>query len=65
MTTPDYAIEMRDGTGRTTYLHINGACIDELVAAGYDHQFAIESAESNAFEKSIERKEIGRDAWVV
>ena len=64
-TTPDYSITMRDSTGRTATIAINGACIDELIATGYSPELAHESVESNAFQNAIHRKEIGADAWIV
>ena len=61
----DYSIELADGEGRKCRLYINGACIDELVAAGVSLDVAVEDVESNAFHNAISRNEIGGDAWIV
>lgn len=61
----DYSIDLIDGEGRRCRLNINGACIDELVAAGVSRDIAVEDVESNAFCSAIYRNEIGSDAWVI
>jgi hypothetical protein len=54
--TQDYSITMRDESGRTCILYINGASVDESSA---------ESVEGNAFQNAIARGEIGDDAWAI
>lgn len=63
--TADYSLKMQDGTGRTTELFINGACIDEVIATGVPEYEAIEGVQNNAFWNAVDRGEIGEDAWIV
>ena len=60
----DYALNMRDNTGKTCTLYITGACIDDLMRAGWSESEAIEDVESNAFWNAIYDGEIGEDAWL-
>jgi len=65
MAIADYSVWVRDGEGRTCCLHINGACIEELVAAGASLDIATEEIESIAFGNAIARNEIGSDAYSI
>lgn len=60
----DYALHMKDSTGKTCTLYINGACIDDQIRAGASESEAVEGVESNAFHNAIYRGDIGADAWL-
>ena len=60
----DYAIILRDSTGKTCRLPINGDCINEQILKGVSEAEAVEGVESNAFHNAIHRGDIGADAWL-
>ena len=63
--TPDYTVTMMDPSGlRSATLHINGAEIDEKIADGYSRAEAVETSESNQFEKAIADGRITADAYL-
>jgi hypothetical protein len=59
--TKDYSITMKDSTGRTVELFINGDCIDEALAQGYSMDTACERNETNKLENAIAAGAIGAD----
>jgi hypothetical protein len=59
--TKDYSITMKDSTGRTCELFINGDCIDEALAQGYSFDTACERNETNKLENAIAEGQIGAD----
>jgi hypothetical protein len=61
----DQTIKMRDGTGRTVALVVNGDSVRELVAIGYRKADAVQAVADNAFQNAIARGEIGADAWLL
>jgi hypothetical protein len=59
--TKDYSITMKDSTGRTVELFINGDCIDEALAQGYSMDTTCERNETNKLENAIAAGAIGAD----
>lgn len=60
----DYALTLRDSTGKTCKVYINGECINEQLRTGASETEAVEGVESNVFHNAIYRGEIGPDAWL-
>lgn len=60
----DYAVILKDSSGKTHKLCINGDCINEQILAGVSEEEAVEMVESNAFWNAIDSGDIGADAWV-
>ncbi len=60
----DYSITLRDSTGKTHTVGINGDCINEQIREGVSEGLAVESVESNAFRNAISKGKIGADAWI-
>jgi hypothetical protein len=63
--TKDYSITMKDSTGRTFELFINGDCIDEALAQGYSLDTACERNETNKLENAIAEGQIGADCYQI
>lgn len=61
----DYTITMKDSTGRTCVLHINGDEVQDAIKGGYSEAQARCASEDNQFANAIYRGEIGTDAWLV
>lgn len=61
----DYTVTMMDYSGlRSVVLHINGDEINEKVANGYSLAEAVESSESNQFERAIADGRISDNAYL-
>ena len=61
----DYAVRMRDSTGRTIDLYINADSVFEMTETGLSLEEAAEELESNAFANAIAAGKIGADAWKI
>ena len=60
----DYALILKDSTGKTCSVSINGECINEQIRAGAAEYEAVEGVEQNSCANAIYRGEIGADCWV-
>ena len=60
----DYTITLRDSTGKTYTVGINGDCINEQIREGVSEEQAVENVEGNAFHNAIYKGRIGADCWV-
>jgi hypothetical protein len=60
----DYALILKDSTGKTCAVSINGECINEQIRSGAAEYEAVEGVEQNACANAIYRGEIGADCWV-
>ena len=60
----DYSISLRDSTGKTYELFINGECINEQLRTGKSETEAVEGVETNAFNNAVSKGEIGADALI-
>jgi hypothetical protein len=60
----DYALILKDSTGKTYAVSINGECINEQIRIGASESQAVEGVEQNACANAIYRGDIGADCWV-
>lgn len=60
----DYTITLRDSTGKTHTLGINGECINEQIRDGVSEDVAVGDVEGNKIANAIYNKEIGADCWI-
>lgn len=62
--TKDYSVTLKDSTGRTVIVYINGASVDALVAAGSSLERAKDDAEQDRIWAAIDRGDIADDCWI-
>ena len=60
----DYALILKDSTGKTCAVSINGDCINEQIRAGASEDEAVGNVEDNKVANAIYNGEIGADCWV-
>jgi hypothetical protein len=60
----DYSITLRDSTGKTHTVSINGECINEQIREGVSEDVAIGNVEDNKIANAISNGKIGADCWV-
>jgi hypothetical protein len=60
----DYALILKDSTGKTYAVGINCECINEQIRAGASESEAVEGVEQNACANAIYRGDIGADCWI-
>ena len=60
----DYALILRDSTGKTHTVGINSECINEQIRAGASEDEAVGNVEDNKVANAIYNGEIGADCWV-
>ena len=60
----DYALILRDSTGKTHTVGINGECINEQIRAGASEDEAVGNVEDNKVANAIYNGEIGADCWI-
>lgn len=60
----DYTLTLRDSTGKTHTVSINGDCIEEQIRDGVSEDVAIGNVEDNKIANAIYNGDIGADAWV-
>jgi hypothetical protein len=60
----DYALILRDNTGKTCSVSIHADCINEQIRAGASESEAVGNVENNNVANAIYRGEIGADCWV-
>lgn len=63
--TADYSVTLKDRTGRTLVVYINGASVDELVATGVSLERAKDEVEQDRFWAAIDKGDIAEDCWAV
>jgi hypothetical protein len=63
--TVDYSVTLKDGSGKTLVVYINGASVDELVATGVSLERAKDDVEQDRFWAAIDRGDIAEDCWTV
>jgi len=60
----DYALILKDSTGKTHTVGINGDCINEQIQEGVSEDVAVGNVEDNKVANAIYNGEIGADCWV-
>jgi hypothetical protein len=60
----DYSITLRDSTGKTHTVGINGDCINEQIREGVSENVAVGDVEDNKVANAIYNGEIGADCWI-
>ena len=60
----DYAVILKDSTGKTCSVSVHADCIAEQIRAGASEGEAIGNVEDNNIANAIWNGEIGADCWV-
>ena len=60
----DYELVLRDSTGKTHTVGINGDCINAQIRKGVSENVAVGDVEGNKVANAIYNGEIGADCWI-
>ena len=63
--TVDYSVTLKDHTGKTLVVYINGASVDEFVATGMSLERAKDEVEQDRFWAAIDNGDIAEDCWAI